>query len=197
MKNMAAWMTAFFMCGFAVRNTILISRRRVHPPLSTWVIFLVGIGLSFITYAVAARWDLQSGILNTVDVGVVIAMVGAILKWGERTVRFKPFERWYLVGAGVVVLFWMFSRDAWTSNLFLQGLVSVGYLPTAQNLIVEKRNTESFVAWGFVFAASVSALYPAMAGGNLLATIYAGRTALFVFLILVLMAVYELRARKA
>lgn len=174
-----------------------IHRKEISPTLATWLIFLVGASLSLATYAVAAHGDFKSGILNTIDVLVALTITLAILRWGSKTVRLKPFEKKYLIAAAIIVVFWIVTKSAFTANLLLQVLMSVAFLPTIQNLITEKRNTESFSAWSLVFVASSLALYPALHGGNVLAVIYAARSAAITSTVLCLMAWYTWRARVA
>lgn len=130
------------LCAF--RYAYQIKKKEISPILSTWIIFLLGTLLSLITYALAEKHDFRSGILNTLDVLVVMTVFCSILAWGNRQVRFKPFERWYLLGIALITLYGLVSGDAWSSNIFTQLLISIGYAPTIQNLITQKKNTESF-----------------------------------------------------
>lgn len=195
-KDICVWAVSFVMMAFAIKYTYQIWRREISPTLSTWIIFLVGTGLSLITYAIAEKHDFRSGILNTMDVVMVTAVLVATLVWGKRDVRFKPFEKWYLAGIMVIVVYGLLSGDAWGSNIFTQILISIGYIPTAQNLLTEKRNTESFTTWSLGVVAGIIALYPAIADGNSLATLYAIRTIVLVLGIITIMAYYELRSKK-
>lgn len=197
MKEISIWLVTLVMAVFAVRYTYQIWKREISPTLSTWIIFFLGTGLSLITYAIAEEADFLSGILNTMDVAAVITVLLAILVWGNRNVRFKPFEKWYLSGIGAIIAYGFFSGDAWGSNIFTQVLISIGYIPTIQNLVTEKRNVESFTGWGCGIVAGLIALYPAMIDGNTLAFLYAIRTIVFVSVIIAVMAYYEFRLRKA
>jgi hypothetical protein len=157
----------------------------------------MGTGLSLTTYAVAEKHDFRSGILNTMDVIMVAIVLVATLVWGKRDMRFKSFEKWYLIGIVVIIIYGLFSGDAWGSNIFTQVLISIGYIPTAQNLLTEKRNTESFTTWSLGIVAGIIALYPAITDGNSLAVLYAIRTIILVSSIITIMAFYELRSKKA
>ncbi len=198
MKDICVWLVGLVMMVFAVRYAYQIWKRDVgfSPTLSTWIIFLLGTGLSLVTYAIAEKHDFRSGILNTVDVVAVTIVLLAIIVWGNRDIRFKPFEKWYLGGVGAIVAYGLLSGDAWGSNIFAQVLISIGYAPTIQTLLTEKRNTESFTGWGCAIVASIIAFYPAMADGNLLAVLYAVRAIVLVLSVIVIMAYYELRSKK-
>ena len=197
MKEISVWLVALVMMTFAVRYTYQIWKQEISPTLSTWIIFLLGTGLSLTTYAIAEKYDFRSGILNMMDVVAVMIVFLAILVWGNRDVRFKPFEKWYLGGIGAIVAYGLLSGDAWGSNIFTQVLISIGYVPTIQNLLTEKRNVESFTGWGCGIVAGLIALYPAMVDGNSLAVLYALRTIVLVSSIIAVMTYYELRSQKA
>ena len=197
MKDISVWLVVFVMMTFAVRYTYQIWKREISPTLSTWIIFLLGTGLSLTTYAIAEKHDFRSGILNMMDVIAVMIVFLATIMWGNRDVRFKPFEKWYLGGIGAIVAYGLLSGDAWGSNIFTQVLISIGYVPTIQNLLTEKRNVESFTGWSCGIVAGLIALYPAMVDGNSLAVLYALRTIVLVSSIIAVMTYYELRSKKA
>ncbi|MEK7120651.1 MAG: hypothetical protein AAB840_01005 [Patescibacteria group bacterium] len=177
----------------AIWYTYQIWKRQINPTLSTWIIFLFGTGLSLTTYTIAENHDFRSGILNTVDAVSVLVILIAIIVWGKKEVRFKPFEKWYLGGVGMIVLYGLTTGDAWSSNVFTQVLIALGYFPTIQNLVVSKRNTESFTTWSFSLIAGIFALYPAVVDGNVLAVVYSLRSIVCIMTLLSLMAYYELR----
>ncbi|MGH6918728.1 MAG: hypothetical protein ACREJ0_13620 [Geminicoccaceae bacterium] len=196
MKSLSIWLVALVTMAFAIRYTYQIWKREISPTLSTWIIFVLGTGLSLTTYAIAERRDFASGILNTMDVVAVTMILIATIIWGRRAVHFRPFEKWYLGGIVVIIVYGLFTGDAWGSNVFTQVLISIGYIPTIQNLLTEKRNVESFTGWGCAVAAGLIALYPAIVDGNSLAVLYALRTVFFVSSIIMVMIYYELRSTK-
>lgn len=155
--------------------------------------FLVGCALSFTTYMVAENKDIRSGILNAVDLVYIVAILMAIIAWGERKVRFKPFEKWYLVGAGGIVAYGFITGNAWKSNVLAQILMSVAYIPTFHALISQKKNTESFAAWTPAAVNALVALYPA---DNNLAVGYALRAFVFSSATSALMVYYHFKGKK-
>lgn len=187
MKDLAAFTVVALMLLFALRYGYQIRSGKVKPALSTWLTFLAGTGLSLLTYSVASEWDFKSGILNVSDVLVVALVILATLRWSSLHMMFRPFEKWYLLGAGVIVLFWVSSGDSFTSNLMVQMLIFIGYFPTIHKLVAEKENTESYSSWGLALLAVTIACYPAMVGGNTLATVYALRSVVMVSVVLSLM----------
>ncbi|MFA6594299.1 MAG: hypothetical protein WCT16_03515 [Candidatus Buchananbacteria bacterium] len=172
---------------------VQIHRRKISPALSTWIIFVLGTGLSLATYAIAEHHDFQSGVLNTMDTGVCIIILLTLVIGGERGLKFKPFEKWYLVGIGLVIVYGVLTGDAWSSNIFTQVLISIGYIPTVHNLIKEKRNTESFVTWTGGLLTGMLALYPSIVGGNILAAVYSIRTITLVSIMLLVMSYYQIK----
>lgn len=195
MKELSVWLVVLVMIVFATRYSYQIWRAQIKPTLSTWIIFLSGTGLSLITYAIAENHDFKSGILNTMDVVAVAIVLVVILIWGNREIRFKSFEKKYLSGVGIIILYGLLSGDAWGSNIFTQVLISIGYFPTMQNLITVKRNVESFTGWSCDVVAGTISLYPALDQGNDLSVIYAIRTIVLVSIILGLMIHYQLRQK--
>jgi len=193
MKDFCVWTVGFLEVVFFARYVYQIRKREIAPTLSMWITFFLGTGLSFATYVVAEKADLRSGILNTMDaVGVTLVPI-AILVWGRRAVRFRPFEKWYLACVVAIVAYALFSGDAWRSNIFTQVLLVIGYAPTIHSLITEKRNTESFSTWGCSIAAGLVAFYPATVEGNVLAMLYAIRNVVLASLLVLIMAYYERR----
>lgn len=193
---MSIWLAGLVMMLFASRYTYQVWKKQIKPTLSTWIIFWLGTTLSLVTYAIAEQRDFRSGILNTMDVVSVTIILLATIIWGNRGLRFRPFEKWYLLGIGTIVVYGLLSGNAWRSNIFTQVLISLGYIPTIQNMVAEKRNTESFTAWGCGIVAGLIGLYPAIKGGNALAVLYALRTIVLVSGIMLVMAYYSCRQKR-
>jgi hypothetical protein len=115
--------------------------------------------------------------------------------------KLKPFEKYYFIGLVLIGIFWFFTKNPFDSNLLIQLLISIGYIPTAHNIILSGRNTESFTVWGLIFAASVVSLYPSvnawLQNANVLALVYSLRSVAMIGLMLVLMSIYNMSPRKA
>ena len=196
MKNLCVLLVIAMEVVYVIRYAYQTYKREISPTLSTWIIFFLGGSLSLTTYAIAEDHDFRSGILNTMDVAGTAAILVAILIWGKRNVRFKPFERWYLGGIAVIVSYGLISGNAWRSNVFTQILMVIGYIPTVHNLLTEKRNTESFSVWSCILATSFIALCPAVVDGNALAALYVIRNIVLVSVLIAVMAYYELQGRR-
>ncbi|MBI5369984.1 hypothetical protein HZA85_02245 [Candidatus Uhrbacteria bacterium] len=188
MKTVCAIVTAALMLALAVRYICQIRARSIEPTLSTWVVFATGDTISFVSYVIEAHFDLLSGILNTIDVAVSLAITLAVALTGPRRFTLQPFEKKYLIASGAIVLYGVVFSDAWKSNLFSQALMTAGYIPLFTRMVRERRNTESFSAWGIALLASVVSMIPAFVHGNTLAGIYSLRSSLSSGVCLLVMA---------
>ena len=193
MKDICIVLVVIVMMMFAIRYSYQIYKRKINPTPSTWLIFLLGTGLSLTTYTIAEKSDFRSGILNTTDVAVVLIILLSIIIWGNKATFFKRFEKWYLSGIVIIIIYGFTFGDAWGSNVFTQVLISIGYIPTIHNLISVKRNVESITTWGCNTLAGFIALYPAMIDGNSLAALYSIRTIILTLGIIGIMFYYKLR----
>lgn len=182
----------FFGCCYVVK----IWRGKADATTSTWIMFLAGAGPSFFTNALANDWDLKSSVLNTTDLAYIGIILFAICVWGKKASYFDSFERWYLLIAGLIVVYGVVSGDMRGSNWCTQILMSIAYIPMWQRIIVAGKNIESFYGWlPNIFNSSV-ALYPAFYTGNELSAIYAFRSLLFSLLTVSLMVFYKLKSRR-
>lgn len=196
MKNLFIVLVSITMILYTANYSYQISRHRIVPILSTWIAFFVGTGLSFTTYVLAANWDIRSGINNTVDFASMLIILIVTLCWSKPQMRFRPFEKWYLLGVATIVFYGIISANAWISNILTQVLMTIGYIPTVHNLIQQKKNTESFFTWSCGLVASILSLYPALSDGNKLAVLYSTRGVVSVILLLSLMAYYQFLAKN-
>jgi len=195
MKEVCIWLVAIATIASGCRFAYQLRAGTIATTLSTWIIFLAATSLSLATYVTAEGFNLRAGILNCMDVVGAGMVFMATLLWGERGMRIKPFERWYLAGIVGALILWFLTGNALSANLITQTLIVIGYAPTLHNIITTKKNTESFTGWGLVFLACVIALYPAFSNGNMLAEVYAVRAVTSVLIVLSLMTYYELRNR--
>ena len=187
MKGYMAIAVAVVLIAASLPYMYQISRRQVLPTLSTWIILVVATSLNVVSYLVATRVDIISGVLGLTDALVcwfilIVTVMSAGLK-----MQFQTFEKYYLTGAGVIVLFWIVSQSAFITNLLMQLLITIGCSSTIQSLLYANENHESFIFWGLVLVAASLSLYPAAVDGNLLAVIYSIRSIVILCVILSLM----------
>ncbi len=199
MRDICVWLVVLSQTFFGVCYILRIRKKKAAPTISTWIIFLVGCGLSFPTYVSSEKWDLKSGILNTTDLVYVVLILLATILWGKRDCKTeedeeeerkrKIFERWYLSGAAGIVAYGVISGNAWNSNVLTQVLMSFAYLPMWHKMVAQKKNTESFMGW--IPVSSIFALYPAIYEGNALSVIYSARAFILCLITTLMMAYYQ------
>lgn len=187
MKGYIAIAVAVVLIAASLPYVYQISRRQVLPTLSTWIILVVATSLNVASYLVATRVDVISGVLGLTDALVCWFILIIIVISAGFKMQFQTFEKYYLTGAGVIVLFWIVSRSAFITNLLMQLLITIGCFSTIQSLLYANENHESFIFWGLVLVAASLSLYPAAVDGNLLAVIYSIRSIVILCVILSLM----------
>ncbi|MFH1235138.1 MAG: hypothetical protein V1493_06010 [Candidatus Diapherotrites archaeon] len=190
MEDLIAFLIALIMLGFGALYSYKVFKGQTKPALSTWLIMFVGTALSLLTYLSASNWNFVGGILNLLDVTVTIIIIAATLLWSKSKIKFRAFEKGYLVIAGLIALFWLLTKNPFEANLLVQVLILVGYFPTIQKLVTEKQNTESFSAWLIAYSAGLLALFPAIVSGGILPLVYVGRTIVMQSAIIGLMIYY-------
>lgn len=193
LKELCIWLVVCIQIGFGLRYSYQVYRKRTEPTLSMWIIFQLGTALSLTTYMMSGKHDFRSGILNAMDTTSVAIALTATSLWGKRTIRFHRFEFIYLAIACSIVLYGVLSGDAFHSNLFTQGLITLGYFPSVQKMIKEKRNTESFSSWSIGLLAGLTGLVPAVLDHNTLSIVYAVRTIIMISAFMLLMLRYTHR----
>ena len=187
MKGYIAIAVAVILIAASLPYGYQISRRHVLPTLSTWLILVVATSLNVASYLVATRGDVLSGALGLTDALVCwCILIVTVLSTGVK-LQWQTFEKYYLTASGVIVVFWMLSRSAFSTNVLMQLLITVGCSATIQRLLYANENHESFLFWGLVLVAATLSLYPAAVDGNLLALIYSIRSIIIVCVILSLM----------
>lgn len=197
MKDLCVWVICICTVIFGSCYIRQIRNGKAKTTTSTWIILLVGCALSFVTYLIAENKDLKSGIMNTVDMVYVTVILYVVYLQTGRKIQLESFEKNYLAGAGMIVVYGVVTGDAWKSNVLTQILMSFAYLPMYHKLFLKKEKTDSYFAWlPPAFTAAIS-LYPSIHDGNALATIYSARALFFCSLTSLLMFYYQLRAKVA
>jgi hypothetical protein len=187
MKGYAAIAVVVILVAASLPYVYQIARRQVRPTLSTWIILVVATSLNVASYLVATDVDVLSGILGVTDALVSWVILIVAVRSAGFKLQLQTFEKYYLAAAGVIVLFWLVSRDAFVTNLSMQLLITMGCSATIQRLLSATENHESFLFWGLSLIAVTISLYPAAVDGNLLAVLYSIRSVVIVSVILLLM----------
>ena len=195
MKGYIAIAVAVILIAASLPYGYQISRRHVLPTLSTWLILVVATSLNVASYLVATRGDVLSGALGLTDALVCwCILIVTVLSTGVK-LQWQTFEKYYLTASGVIVVFWMLSRSAFSTNVLMQLLITVGCSATIQRLLYTNENYESFLFWGLVLVAATLSLYPAAVDGNLLALIYSIRSIIIVCVFLSLLFRLQSKSR--
>ncbi|MBI5732841.1 hypothetical protein HY967_02695 [Candidatus Jorgensenbacteria bacterium] len=197
MKLIAAGLVCALLFTAYSRYIIQIVRHEVAPTLSSWMMWVFATGLNVSSYLVASDQDVLSGTYLIVDAIGCVLIVGAVILWSYQGFVLKPFERYYLMVAVGIGIFWWLSHDAFMTNVLVQGLIALGYAPTVHNIVASKKHSESYVTWLFFLAASSVAIYLASEGGRVLALIYAIRGTVMILLLLALMRMYDMINRTS
>ena len=163
----------------AVRYVQLAWRRKIDPVPATWVLMFVVFALSCWMYWKSPNHSFAGNIGNIAGFFniclIVCGVVGRHVRDNTLRVAFNPFQKKCLAAGGLIVVFWLFTRNSQIAYLLTQVIALVAYTPTVVRLWTADRNTESLFLWGIVFVACLTALYPAVLLHDKLAWIYLGR----------------------
>ncbi len=176
----------YFYAGYRYVRDILAST--TAPAIGTWIVFVCATLLNVLSVFSVTSWEFVSNAYSLGDFLMCVIILGSLLK--RSTIKLERFERIYLIVAGIIVCFWVFSKNAFATNLLVQTLILVGYFPTLHKLIRTKENHESFTNWILFLLAGAIAFYPAYQHSNVLAMIYSVRTIFIISFMLFLMKKY-------
>jgi len=154
-----------------------------------WVFFTLAVCMSLITYLADGNYSIWDNILNTTDLVLTLTVSVAIALFGDRTSRFTTFDKGCLVAVVGIMFFWLVTRNHLATNLAVQSILVIAYLPVIKRLFESKSNTEPFSVWILMLIAPVFAL---LSSQGLMASIYSWRAICCVALLLILMLRVEM-----
>lgn len=158
----------------------------VVPTKSTWIIFSIVTSLSVSSF-LTNKFDLVSGAYGIADFFGCLLILATTLIYSQKSkISFKSFEKYYLVGALICVLFWIISDNPFQTNLLVQTLIIIGYIPTIHNILSSKKSSESKLIWTIWGIGAFLSLYPAIEKQNILAIVYSLRATTMCLLIIFL-----------
>jgi hypothetical protein len=176
-----------------VRYILLLVRKEIKPALAMWLFFSVAIIMSLVTYRSESGYGLLDNIMNTVDLIYVVTVCIAIFLFGDRSSKFTRFDRGCLIAVLIILLFWIFTRNHWVTNIMMQLILVIAYFPVVKRLIDSRENTEPFSVWiGMLLAPSIALI----SSKGTLATIYSVRAIFCVGTLLLLMLRIEILKLK-
>lgn len=176
-----------------VRYILLLVRKEIKPALAMWLFFSVAIIMSLVTYRSESGYGLLDNIMNTVDLIYVVTVCIAIFLFGDKSSKFTGFDRGCLIAVLIILLFWVFTRNHWVTNIMMQLILVIAYFPVVKRLIDSRENTEPFSVWiGMLLAPSIALI----SSRGTLATIYSVRAIFCVGTLLLLMLRIEILKLK-
>lgn len=166
---------------------------RATPTKSTWLIFTTATGLNIVSF-LSAKFDLVSGAYGIADFVNCLLIVLITFIYSREHIVFKKFEKYYLIGVAGCICFWLVTGSPFGTNLLVQTLIAIGYIPTIHNIFLAKKSLESKLSWYIWTVSSLISIYPPLANKNILAIIYSCRSTLMCLAILLL--TYKFQKKK-
>ena len=177
----------------ALRYCILTIRKKINPSLAMWVFFSIAVAGSLSSYLLDGDFSPWDNILNTSDIILCGSISLTIIFFGDSTSRFNKFDLVCLAGVSLILIFWFFSKAHFATNISLQIIQAVAYLPVINRMWKAGENTESFSIWILLFFVSAISLFTAE---GTLAVIYSVRAIASVSLLLILMIRIEVKLSR-
>lgn len=184
MREISIFAVVLITLVIMIRYILLLVRKEIKPVLAMWLFFSVAIVMSLITYRSEGGYGLLDNIMNTVDLIYVVTVCIAIFLFGDRDSRFSPFDKGCMVAVGIIMVFWIFTQNHRLTNILMQIILVIAYVPVVKRLLESRENTEPFSVWiGMLLAPSIALL----SSKGTLATIYSVRAIICVSILLLLM----------
>ncbi len=164
----------------------------VRPVFTTWLLFFVASSLSLWTYWSTERHSVMGNIANVADAFVCAAILAGVVIFEKGNLMGSAFDEYCLAASAVILVFWRITKHHALSNLSLQAVMAIAYLPTFFELWHATVNTEFLPMWILSWVSSVFALVPARVKKDTLGTVYAGRGLVLVSVVIWLILRIEL-----
>ena len=194
MDKSAPWIVAVLEIIALYLYADKIWKNDIAPSFMTWIIFLFGICISLGSYVLNEEGQKRGVIkklllnpMNACDAFVVIMIIAILVEHNGWTIpKLTFFDFGCLFATFLITAVWIWKRNHFYIFLVTQIVMVIAYFPTMRTLIVEGRNTESFVSWSVIVIANVIALIPARKSEDPLAQLYPIRA---IAMVLVTMAI--------
>lgn len=178
-----------FICVLA--STLIyikgIKNNTVKPILATRIFLLLAFLLTFLTnYSQTGVHGLMANMFNILDVLSILATFIAMALSKNNHRKWTKFEKICLYIVVFIFLIWIVSGQNILSNILVQIILVIAYLPTLIHLWKSRENTESLGAWSFDFFASIFGMIVPLLTMDLLPLIYGVRSAISTFAVIVL-----------
>lgn len=170
-----------------VRLTV---KKRIKPSLAMWLFFFIAVVGSLFSYLLEGDFTPWDNILNTSDILLCFSMVVVIAVFGDNFMKFNRSDYLCLIAVVLILFYWFFSKEHFTTHLSLQVIQALAYIPVFQRMLRSKKNSESFSVWILVLLISIISLFTAKGA---LAFVYSIRAIVCVSLLLLLMLFLEIK----
>lgn len=202
-ENAAIVSTVLVIVGTIWYIYLALSGKKVKPVLAAWIVNSVATTLSFATYWTAPRHSFVSNVYNATSVLAVNAILVAALilvRREKKGLSFNLFQIRCLWGSALIAAFWVvlvwgFNGTGIVPNILMQVMMLIGYFVIAERLWRATTNTESLFTWWCIVFASLAGMITASMSRDWLASLFASRTFLGSFILVVLMHRAERRAK--
>ncbi len=116
-----------------------------------------------------------------------------IFIFGDKSTKFDSFDIACLGVVVLIIIFWVITKNHLLTNLGVQLILIIAYIPVIKRMLTANENTESFFIWILLMIAPFISL---ISSKGVLATVYAVRAIFCTTLLLVLMVRIETQKRK-
>lgn len=194
MAKVAPWAIALLQTAAGISYIWLIFVGKSEPAFMTWFVFFLAVSISLTSYLLHERkkhgW--RNNICNSIDVLYVPFIMASIaIHNGWKIFSLSEFEIYCLIAVICLLGGWFWTKNHFAAFLAVQGIITVGYIPTIEKLVISEKNTESFLAWGLIGAANLIGMVSAVQNRQLLPFIYTTRAAIMIFIVMALMFKYS------
>jgi hypothetical protein len=171
----------------------LLKKKEIKPSLAMWTFFSLAVGMSLLTYVKDGNFSYMDNILNTTDLIMVVSVAVGIYFMGDKSSRFNRFEKFLLMLVGIIILFWAVTQNHFVSNILIQAILVIAYIPVVSRMTRASENTEPFSVWFLLLLAPIISLI-SMKGD--LAAYYTWRAIFCTSALLILMFRIELKKKR-
>ncbi|MGC9341100.1 MAG: hypothetical protein ACP5E3_00215, partial [Bacteroidales bacterium] len=171
----------------------LLRKNEIKPSLAMWTFFSLAVGMSLLTFLKDGNFSYLDNILNTTDLIMVVSVALGIYFMGDKSARFNKFEKLLLAIVGVIIIFWIITQNHFVSNILIQAILVIAYIPVVSRMSKARENTEPFSVWFLLLLAPIISLI-SMKGD--LAAYYTWRAIFCTSALLILMFRIELKKKK-
>jgi len=172
----------------------MLIRKRSKPALAMWLFFSLAVVMSLITYLKQGNYSFWDNALNTADLALTVSVTIAILVWGDKSSCFNRFDLVCLLVVAGIILFWIITQNHLVTNMGIQLIMIIAYLPVVKRMLASKENYEPFAIW---IALTIAPFISLLTSKGILASIYAFRAIVCSALLLALMVRIERLNRKS